>query len=527
MLTHDQPLSSFTTLTGATVSGAILSSNALTPTPHDWSADATGLYHTGTNLANEWDSYYQTMQGGGAASLSDVQRLEGNAQALFKNTGLASLDAATQGRDREDVQRQFDAMAAAMTIAGVDASKAFTQAGYLTVEHTIQANATLDELFKQGHGLNNAGLSRYAGYTNDFQHNVDNSTRFIGGGIQDNNQRAIEAFFDDNALSHIGFSVIAKNGELIQLNQNGAAEDGVLEAVVALNDSMVYRVYGSVDFANHGPTAASNKATAAPYWTAQDKLHLAALQADAAAPAPSGQIKTLFGLAIADTMTFNVGNGITHTWRADANGLFQTATDLAAEWRAAYVDLVTTGGKSLSVEQRVEANAEALFENSGLAQLNAARQAVDRADAQRQFDAEFAAMRLAGVDPAAPFTASSYLQLSQTLRFDAALDELATQGHGLNAPPSSRYAGYTNDFQNNVDNTTKFVGRGLEHNQTALPDLFDDLVLGHALYPVVALNGKLVQLNQNGKPEVCLSRAVGLLNEITHAAAMHAQDFAA
>ena len=527
MLTHDQPLVSFTTLTGATVSATILSSNALTPTLHDWSADLTGLYHTGTNLANEWESYYQTMQTGGAASLTDVQRLEGNAQAVFRNTGLARLDAGAQARDREDVQRQFDAMAAAMQIAGVDNTKAFTQAGYLTVEHTIQSNATLDELFKQGHGLNNSGISRYAGYTNDFQHNVDNATRFIGGGIQDNNERAIEAFFDDNALSHIGFSVIARNGELIQLNQNGAAEAGVFQAIVALNDSMVYRVYTSVDFAAHGPTRASNQATAAASWTAQDQIRLAALQAQAAAPAPAGQLKTLFGFAIANTMSFNIGNGITHTWTADASGLFQTTTDLASEWRAAYADLLTTGGKSLTVEQRVEANAEAVFENSGLSKLSAAQQAVDRADVQRQFDAEFAAIRLAGIDPSTTFTASSYLQLSQTLRFNAALDELATQGHGLHAPSSSRYAGYANDVQNAVDDATKFVGRGWAHGHKALSEGFDSLVLGHAPFPVVAINGKLVQLNHNGKSEVSLTRAVGLLNEITHAAALHAQDFAA
>ncbi len=28
------------------------------------------------------------------------------------------------------------------------------------------------------------------------------------------------------------------------------------------------------------------------------------------------------------------------------------------------------------------------------------------------------------------------------------------QGHGLNNPPSSKYNGYTNDFQNNVDGST-------------------------------------------------------------------------
>ena len=525
MLTHDSAPVSFTTITGATVSTTISSASALTL--HDWSADATGLYHTSTNLANEWESYYQTMQNGGAASLNDIQRLEGNAEALFENTGLAKLGAATQEADREDVQRQFDAMAAAMKIAGVDNTKPLTEQSYLSIEQTIQANATLDELFMQGHGLNNSGLSRYAGYTNDFQNNVDNTTRFVGGGILNNNAKAIADFFDDNGFSHIGFSVVSRNGVLVQLNQNGAAENDLFPAIVALNDSMCYRVYTSVDFASHGANSATNKASNAAYWTAQDQARLSALEAAAAAPAPSGYVTTLYGFTISNTMSFNIGNGITHIWTADANGLFQTTTNLAAEWQAAYVDLVTKGGKDLTVEQRLEANAEAIFENSGLSKLSAAQQAVDRADAQRVFDAEFAAMKLAGLDPTAPFTASSYQLLSQTLRSNAALDELATQGQGLTDPPAPRYAGYVNDFQNNVDTTTTYTGRGAERGALAVSTVFDDLLLGEAVNPVVVVNGRLVQLNQNGKAVATLAREVTLLNEITHVDAFNAQNFAA
>jgi hypothetical protein len=525
--TDTTSLASFTTIFGATVSGTILSSDALTPTLHNWSADSSGLYHTGTNLAAEWEGYYQTMLSGNGASLTDIQRLEGNAEAVFENTGLSKLDATTQERDREDVQRQYDAMSAAMTLDGINQNAPLTEQTYLQIEYTIQGSPTLQELFMQGHGLNNSGISRYAGYTNDFQNNVDETTRFVGGGILNNGGKAIADFFDDNGLSHIGFSVVSQNGVLEQLNQNGDAENTLFQAIVALNDSMVYRVYTSVDFASHGPTAATNKASDAAFYTTQDQTFLSKLEAAAASPAPAGEVKTLYGFDISNTITFNAGNGITHVWVANAAGLFQTTTNLAAEWRAAYVDLVTTGGKDLTVEQRMKANAEAFFENTGLSKLTAAAQEADREDVQRQFDAEFMAMKLAGIDPAATFTDATYLELSQTLRSNAALDQLAIEGHGLNDPPSSIYGGYTNAFQNNIDDATKYIGAGPDHDQAALPDVFDDIVLGHSPFPVVVKNGKLVQLNQNGKAEVSLANAVKDFNYITHQAAFDARDFAA
>jgi hypothetical protein len=57
--------------------------------------------------------------------------------------------------------------------------------------------------------------------------------------------------------------------------------------------------------------------------------------------------------------------------------------------------------------------------------------------------------------------------------------------------------------------------------------VFDDIVLGHSPFPVVVKNGKLVQLNQNGKAEVSLANAVKDFNYITHQAAFDARDFAA
>ena len=527
MLTSSPGLTSFTTIFGATVSGTILSSDASTPTLHNWTADSTGLYQTSTDLGAEWKSYYQQMLAGHGASLTDVQRLEGNAEAVFENTALKGLDAADLTRDREDAQREYDAIAAAIKLAGIDGTKPLTQQGYLLIDQTIQGNATLDELFMQGHGLNNSGVSRYAGYTNDFQNGVDKTTRFVGGGIDDNGENALTDFFDDVTLSHIGFSVVWQNGQLTQLNQNGANEDPLLTCVVALNDAMYYRVYTSADFASHAPTAATNQATNAAFYTAQDQRLLAALKDAAAAPASAGHIKTIYGFEANSTISFNAGNGITHVWTADANGEYQTTSNLAAEWRNAYVTLLTVGAKGLTVEQRVEADAEAFFENTGLSKLSAAQQAVDRADAQRQFDAEFMAMQKLGIDPSATLTQANYLAVSHLLGADPTLNELSLQGHGLNNPPSARYDGFTNDFQTGVDATTTITGVPGLNGKEALADAFDDLTLGHSPFAVVVVNGTLRQLNQDGKIEESLANALKLQNYVMHTAALQAANFKA
>ena len=523
----DPASSTITTIFGATISGTIDGTSSLTPMAHTWVADASGLYQTQTDLALEWQGYYKAMLAGGAAAagLTDIQRLEGNAEAVFENTGLKNLSAATQQQDREDVQREFDAISAAMTLDGISDTQPLTEQSYLQISQTIQGNATLEELAMQGHGLNNSGISRYSGYSNDFQNNVDNTTYFVGGGALNNNGKAIADFFDDNGLSHICFAVIEQNGQLVQLNQNGAAENTLNQAIIALNDSMYYRVYTSADFSTHKATAATNKASNATFYTQQDATLLAALEKQEAAPAPAGDVKTLFGADIANTMTFNDGNGIIHVWTANAQGLFVTTTNLAAEWHKAYVDLVTTGGADLTAEQRLEANAEAVFENTGLKNLSAAQQQLDREDAQREFDAEFAAMKQARINPNATITPASYLLIEHTLQSNAALEELAIQGHGLNDPPSSKYSGYTNDFQNNVDDKTLFEGGGLDNGQSAVRDFFDDAVMTHTPFPVVVINGKLVQLNQNGGREQTLAVDAAAMNRTIHLAAYDAADF--
>ena len=232
---------SFTTIYGTTAAGTV------TVNGDTWVANTTThLYTTTTNLAQQWQTYYSEMKAGQGSSLNDIQRLEGNAEAVFENTGLKNLSATQLSTDRQDVQRQFDALDAAMVGAGVNLNAPLTQQQYLSVEGVLQSNPTLLELAVQGHGLNNSGVTRYAGYTNDFQNNVDNQSLYVGGGLN-NGDKAIASFFDDNILSHVSFPTVVHNGVLWQLNQNGNRENTVTQAVTALDTSMS-KTYSSSDF---------------------------------------------------------------------------------------------------------------------------------------------------------------------------------------------------------------------------------------------------------------------------------------
>lgn len=518
----DQIHHTITTIFGDTIADTISG-----VTVHSWTADANGLFHTTTDLAQEWQADYAQMKAGHGDTLTALQRLEGNAEAVFENTGLSKLSTTQQAIDREDVQRQFDAMAAVSPTLTTVGGPAFTETTYLSMEHALQGDKSLEELGMQGHGLNNSGAIRYAGFTNDFQNNVDNTTLFIGGGILNNNAKALADFFDDNILSHAPFAVVAENGKLVQLNQNGAAENTMNQAIVALNDTAFSRVYTSADFSAHHSTTATDKITDAKAYTAADNAALKALQTEETASAPAGEVKTRFGELISNTMTAGEATGtqaFAHTWTAGADGLFHTS-NLAEEWHNAYVDLVTTGGHHLTAEQRLEANAESAFENTKLATLDAGTQQRDREDAQREFDAEFSAMKLAGIDPNAQITAASYLAIEHTLQGNAALEELAIQGHGLNNPGNPRYNGYTNDFQHNVDKTTKFIGGGHDNKTNALADFFDDCIMTHMPFPTVVVNGKLIQLNQNGAHEDILSVSVTEMNTTIHKKAYDADDY--
>lgn len=482
-------------------------------TAHTWVADTNGLFHTATDLTTEWANDYQMMLAGHGGQLTALQRMEGNAEAVVENTHAATFGAAKQNQLREDLQREYDTIDAAMRIDqqqyGIDPAKQFNATTYLKMEQALQGNDTLLELAYQGHGTNDPIASRYSGYTTDFQHKTDGVTYFVGGGI-DNGEKAIAAFLDDVVLTHAPFASVMHNGTMTQLNQNGDFESSVADAVAGIDESAFTRVFVASDFsanpAAHGAVVLVPDAQAAP-----------ALPVVAA-----GQVTTLDGSIIAGTIA-----GLTaHTWIADSTGLFHTG-NLAAEWKA---DLkLMQSGASLTVLQRWEANAEVVLENTGLAKLPAAKQQAFREDAQREFDAVWSAMQIdqakLGIADTADFTSHSYLMMEHTLSGNETLSELATQGHGLNGQVASKYRGYTQDFQHHVDSKTLYVGGGLDNNEKAIAAFFDDAVLSHAAFPTLLHNGQLVQLNQNGNREDSLTTVVAAANQTIFHRALTAADF--
>ena len=244
------PTNSFKTIYGTTAAGSV------TVNGHTWVADPkTHLYTTTADLAEEWQAYYSEMQAGRGAELNDVQRLAGNAQAVFENTDLKFQTPDQLSVDRQDVQKVLDAVYAAMIGAGVDPSSTLTEDQYLAIGAVLQNNPTLRELAVQGHGLNNAWIPRYAGFTRHFQNNVDGQTRYIGPGFN-SGQRALADFFDDNIITHLPFPTVVHNGVLWQLNQNGNREATVADSVAALNESLT-TTYTSDDFRQ--PPALVNK----------------------------------------------------------------------------------------------------------------------------------------------------------------------------------------------------------------------------------------------------------------------------
>jgi hypothetical protein len=102
---------------------------------------------------------------------------------------------------------------------------------------------------------------------------------------------------------------------------------------------------------------------------------------------------------------------------------------------------------------------------------------------------------------------------------------LAGQGGTLTAVQRLEGNAEANDIQNAVDNKTKFIGGGLDNNETAVANLLDDVILGHAPFPAVFINGKFQQLNQNGAAEDLVSKSVAGLNEAAFTRTFKASDF--
>ena len=485
------------TLFGGTISATI------TSTPHEWVADANGLFHTPTDLSQEWATYYQEAIAGQA--LTPLQHLEASAQAVFLNTKLNTLDPATQERDREDVQREFDAISVAMDRAGLANVKQLTVNDYLAISYQIRADPTLQELAIQGHGLNSQPSAKYDGYTQDFQNNVDTTTLFVGGGL-DNNQNALTDFFDDVVISHEPFVTVPEWGGLEQLNQNANNEDLVATATGGFNDAMFNRVYTASDFSQKPGTKSSTVATP---------------PTSAVSYGPT-QMLGFYNTPVDRTITISnadLGAGISHTWQANGAGLYVLtgATNLASEWMADYQTLSygTAAQKAaLTDVQRLEGNIEGIFVNTGLHSLSAAQLATDRMDIQRQLDALSAAMVTAGVGPQAQFTATSYRATSLVLQGTADLDELALQGHGLANTGLARYAGYVNDIQwasqSLTDTHSVYVGSGFDSGAKAVTTLLNDLTLEP--FAQAAQNGVLYQLDHDGGTGQTLAATIDGVN---------------
>lgn len=508
------PLESRTHFTASAVNASY---NPYTPPPagskvtvnaHTWTATATGLYHTTTDLTKEWKSLLAIAQTPGISTLTPVQRLEANAEVVFENTGLKDRSKRQQQLDREDLQKEFDAIAQGMTQLQskykFDASQPLTEQGYMALSALIRSDATLYELGLQGHGLNNPPASRYKGYTNNIQNNVDNDTLYIGGGL-DNNEGALPNFLDDVIMSHLPFPVVFQDGMLEQLNQNAAAEDEIIDSVVAFDDFAYNRLLQPTDFSQSSSDA--NSGYVSPLYAT-----VKASEVDLSAGPSSNAIHSLLG----DVPLSLTRSDLPHTWTADTNGRFHTS-DLSQEWHTYYVAMQSGDFGSLTPVQKLEGNAEAVFQNSNITYADAATQQSYREDAQREFDAIAAAMKINqgkyGTRINRVFNAKSYIQLENTIQADPALLELALQGHGLNNSPNPRYNGYTNDFQNNVDPDTNYVGGGLNSCKNALDDFFDDNILSHACFPTVYQDGRLQQLNQNGNAEITFKQALLAANQ--------------
>ena len=502
----EPPPGTITTFFGATIA------NTMTAGAHVWTVGLDGTFHTATNLTTEWKTDYQIMLAGNGASLTAIQRLEGNAEAVFENTGLSNLakfGIAKQQTFREDAQREFDAMSVAMQRLGLGAVP-LNSLDYLNITSTIQSDAALQELAMQGHGLNSPSQPKYNGYTNDFQNNSDNATQYVGGGL-DNGQKAITDFFDDVIMSHLPFPVVSQNGHLEQLNQNAASEDLLTAVVPATDDAMFRLVFVASDFSKDATSVGA-------------VVYVSPTSAtDPAAPLPvagAGQMLSLYGAVVPTTLVVN-GD----TWVADSAGRYETTTDLTLQWYNAYQTALSGG--PLTLTQRWQAQAEAVFENTGLRKVSEGQQAIDRADVQREIDAVVATMTALGLGNA-PLTVQNYLAIEHALQTNAALEELAVQGHGLNNPSVAgvtKYNGYTNDFQHNVDGTTLYVGGGADTGERAIADLFDDAIMTHLPFASVARNGELTQLNQNGNAESTVSAAVGLMNATLFGKILKSADF--
>ena len=62
------------------------------------------------------------------------------------------------------------------------------------------------------------------------------------------NELAVPNFMDDAIMTHVIFPVVMRNGQLIQLNQNGAKEETLANAVRAIDRTMYGPLLAAKDF---------------------------------------------------------------------------------------------------------------------------------------------------------------------------------------------------------------------------------------------------------------------------------------
>ena len=315
-------------------------------------------------------------------------------------------------------------------------------------------------------------------------------------------------------MTNIVYGTAWQNGQLVQLDQWANAAGTVDQIVTQLNLSAFYYTYTSADFSQ-------TKGTPAPAATSAEGIayatDVAAYNAELAAAAPSGFIKTLYDQTIANTVTINTGLTATHVWTADATGLFHTATDLGTEWRGIYQTMLAGGGASLTAIQRLEGNAEAVFENTAIAAIKPSFVQGYREDLQRCFDAMADAMArnasAFGISTTANFTANTLQRLERTLQGNATDAELWNQGMGLTAPSSARYNGYLKDVIAVYSGSATYTGAGVGFSKDAIRSLVTDTLLADVGYQTVWWNGQLVQLDRNGYRVATLETAAADLNQ--------------
>ena len=144
------------------------------------------------------------------------------------------------------MQREFDAVTAAMQDLGLSATAPLTTVDYLKVGQTMQSEPVLEERAVQGHGISGTSSIRYRGYVNDIAA-ATGSVKYTGGGV-DTGRNALSVFPGDNIPGNTPFAVVWHNGKLVRLDENGDPVMTLANAVAAADDAMWNRTDKASDF---------------------------------------------------------------------------------------------------------------------------------------------------------------------------------------------------------------------------------------------------------------------------------------